>query len=260
MGTKEKAVKGLTGGVSYLLKANKVAHKQGFGSITATDEVTVTKEDNSTEVVKTKNILIATGSEVTPFPGIEIDEERVVSSTGALSLKKVPESIVMIGGGVIGLELGSVWSRLGSKVTCVEFLPHIGGQGIDMEVSKAFQKVLQKQGIKFLLNTKVVSADMGTDKITVNLDSVKKPGELSNVECETLLVCIGRRPFTSKLGLENVGIKTNNRDQLDSLFASRFQSVDNKNEALEIQMMPENLKIKTYNASNDKHILPSMQH
>lgn len=222
MGTKEKAVKGLTGGVSYLLKANKVAHKQGFGSITATDEVTVTKEDNSTEVVKTKNILIATGSEVTPFPGIEIDEERVVSSTGALSLKKVPESIVMIGGGVIGLELGSVWSRLGSKVTCVEFLPHIGGQGIDMEVSKAFQKVLQKQGIKFLLNTKVVSADMGTDKITVNLDSVKKPGELSNVECETLLVCIGRRPFTSKLGLENVGIKTNNRGQIDT--NSRFQT------------------------------------
>ncbi len=107
MKTKEKAVSGLTGGVAYLLKSNKVATLNGFGSITAKNEVTVTKADNTTEVVRTKNILIATGSEVTPFPGITIDEERVVSSTGALSLKKVPESIVMIGGGVIGLELVS---------------------------------------------------------------------------------------------------------------------------------------------------------
>lgn len=221
MGTKEKAVSGLTGGVAYLLKANKVAHKQGFGSITSKNEVTVTKNDNSQEVLKTKNILIATGSEVTPFPGITIDEERVVSSTGALSLKKVPESIVMIGGGVIGLELGSVWSRLGSKVTCVEFLPHIGGMGIDMEVSKQFQKILTKQGLKFNLNTKVVSADVSADKITVNLESVKN-GQQSQLDCETLLVCIGRRPYTQNLGLENVGVNLNNRGQIET--NNRFQS------------------------------------
>lgn len=222
MSTKDKAVKGLTGGVAMLLKANKVGHKQGFGSITSANEVTVTKADNSQEVLKTKNILIATGSEVTPFPGIEIDEERVVSSTGALSLKKVPESIVMIGGGVIGLELGSVWSRLGSQVTCVEFLPHIGGQGIDMEVSKNFQKILKKQGIKFQLNTKVMSADVSGEKISVNLESVKNSEDKSTLECETLLVCIGRRPFTSKLGLENVGVKTNQRGQIDT--NNRFQT------------------------------------
>lgn len=222
MKTKEKAVAGLTGGVAYLLKSNKVATLNGFGSITGKNEVTVTKADNTTEVVKTKNILIATGSEVTPFPGITIDEERVVSSTGALSLKKVPESIVMIGGGVIGLELGSVWSRLGSKVTCVEFLPHIGGQGIDLEVSKAFQKILTKQGIQFKLNTKVTSADVSADKITVNLENVKKPGETSSLDCETLLVCIGRRPYTANLGLENVGVKVNQRGQIET--NKRFQS------------------------------------
>lgn len=222
MKTKETAVKGLTGGVAYLLKANKVSQLTGFGSITGPNEVTVTKADNTTELVKTKNILIATGSEVTPFPGITIDEERVVSSTGALSLKKVPESIVMIGGGVIGLELGSVWSRLGSKVTCVEFLPHIGGMGIDMEVSKAFQKILTKQGIQFKLNTKVVSADVTNDKITVNLENAKKPGEMTSLDCETLLVCIGRRPYTQGLGLENVGVKLNQRGQIET--NKRFQS------------------------------------
>jgi dihydrolipoamide dehydrogenase len=222
MKTKETAVKGLTGGVAFLLKANKVTQLNGFGSITGQNEVTVTKADNTTEIVKTKNILIATGSEVTPFPGITIDEERVVSSTGALSLKKVPESIVMIGGGVIGLELGSVWSRLGSKVTCVEFLPHIGGMGIDMEVSKNFQKILTKQGIQFKLNTKVTSADITPDKITVNLESSKKPGEVSTLDCETLLVCIGRRPYTVGLGLENVGVKMNQRGQIET--NKRFQS------------------------------------
>lgn len=222
MGTKEKAVKGLTSGVAYLLKANKVSHLQGFGSIVSPNEVAVTSADNTQKTYKTKNILIATGSEVTPFPGIAIDENRVVSSTGALSLKKVPESLVIIGGGVIGLELGSVWSRLGSKVTCIEFLPHIGGMGIDMEVSKAFQKTLTKQGIKFQLNHKVTSADVSDpNKISVNIEAVKG-GKASTLECETLLVCIGRRPYTDRLGLENVGVKVNKRGQIET--NNRFQS------------------------------------
>lgn len=214
MAQKDNAVKGLTQGVAYLFKANKVTHVQGHGTITSANEITVTKADGSTEVVKSKNILIATGSEVMPFPGITIDEERVVSSTGALSLKEVPKSIVMIGGGVIGLELGSVWSRLGSKVTCVEFLPHIGGQGIDMEVSKAFQKILTKQGLQFKLQHKVVSADTTGAEIMVNVESVKNPGKMEQLACDTLLVCIGRRPYTENLGLENVGIKTNQRGRI----------------------------------------------
>jgi len=214
MKQKTDAVKGLTGGVAFLFKANKVTHLQGFGSIKSANEVVVTKKDNTQETIRTKNILIATGSEVTPFPGIEIDEDKVVSSTGALSLKEVPKDLIMIGGGVIGLELGSVWSRLGSNVTCVEFLPHIGGQGIDMEVSKAFQKILAKQGIKFRLETKVTSAEKTGDKVRVQLESVKTPGQKESVDCDTLLVCIGRRPYTVNLGLENVGIKTDNRGRI----------------------------------------------
>lgn len=214
MKQKDAAVKGLTAGVAYLFKSNKVAHVQGMGTITSPNEVTVTKKDNSTEVVRTKNILIATGSEVTPFPGVEIDEQRVVSSTGALALNKVPESMVIIGGGVIGLELGSVWSRLGSKVTCVEFLSHIGGQGIDMEVAKAFQRILTKQGIQFKLENKVTGADTSSSLIKVNIESAKNAATKETLECESLLVCIGRRPYTAKLGLENVNVKVDNRGRI----------------------------------------------
>lgn len=222
MKQKEKAVSGLTAGVAMLFKHNKVAHVQGFGSITGQNEVTVTKKDNSKQVLKTKNILIATGSEVTPFPGIEIDEERIVSSTGALSLKEVPKKMVMIGGGVIGLELGSVWSRLGSKVTCVEFLPHIGGQGIDMEVSNSFKKILTKQGIQFKLEQKVTSAERVGDQVKVNIESVKNPGAKETLDCDALLVCIGRRPFTDKLGLQGLGIKTDQRGRIST--NHRFQT------------------------------------
>ena len=159
--------------------------------------MTAIKSDNSTEVVKTKNILIATGSEVTPFPGIEvkilkyflisiilfgpkIDEKQIVSSTGVLSLEKVPEKLIVIGAGVIGLELGSVWSRLGADVTCIEFLGSIGGIGIDGEISKSFQKILTKQGLKFKLNTKVTGASKTgilTKKVQVNIESAKGGGQ-----------------------------------------------------------------------------------
>lgn len=222
MKTKETAVKGLTQGVAFLFKSNKVTQLQGFGSIQSANEVAITKSDGTQEIIRTKNVLIATGSEVMPFPGIEIDEERVVSSTGALSLKKVPESIVMIGGGVIGLELGSVWSRLGSKVTCVEFLSHIGGMGIDMEVSKAFQKILVKQGLEFKLNHKVVGADVSGPKIKVEIESAKDSSVKQSLECDTLLVCIGRRPYTEKLGLEKVGIKLDPRGRIST--NSKFQT------------------------------------
>jgi dihydrolipoamide dehydrogenase len=143
MGMKDKTVKELTGGIEYLFQKNGVSYHKGLGTITDANTVTCTGADGTAEAIPTKNILIATGSEVTPFPGgaVEIDEETIVSSTGALALKKVPERMVLIGAGVIGLELGSVWSRLGTKVTAVEFMPHIGGLGIDLGISKLFQKV-----------------------------------------------------------------------------------------------------------------------
>ena len=133
---------------------------KGFGKITSAGEVTASLTDGGTEVLSTKNILIATGSEVTPFPGIEVDEKTIVSSTGALSLKEVPKRMLVIGAGVIGLELGSVWKRLGTEVTAVEFLGHVGGMGIDMDISKQFQRSLKKQGMKFKMSTKVNSAEV----------------------------------------------------------------------------------------------------
>ena len=174
------------------------------------------------QVVNTKNIMIATGSEVTPFPGIEVDEKMIVSSTGALSLKEVPEKMVVIGAGVIGVELGSVWSRLGSQVTAVEFMGHVGGMGIDMDISKQFQRIMTKQGIKFKLNTKVTAAKHDGDKIIVSVESVKD-GKVEDMVADVLLVCVGRRPYTTNLGIEELGLELDNRGRIP--VNSRFQSV-----------------------------------
>ena len=175
------------------------------------------------EVVNTKNILIATGSEVTPFPGIDIDEEQIISSTGALSLKSVPERMVIIGAGVIGLELGSVWSRLGSKVTAVEFMAQIGGVGIDAEMAKAFQRILIKQGLQFKLSTKVMAARrVEGGKISVSVESAKDATKKEEMECDVLLVCVGRRPYTSNLGLQQLGIELDAKGRIP--VNSRFQT------------------------------------
>lgn len=221
MAQKTKAVKSLTGGIAHLFKSNKVTHVKGFGKVTSPNEVTVTKDDGTEEKISTKNILLATGSEVTPFPGIEIDEKQVVSSTGALSLEKVPEKMIVIGAGVIGVELGSVWHRLGAEVTCVEFLGHIGGLGIDMDVAKNFQRILQKQGLKFKLDTKVTSASKDGNNIKVSIEGVKS-GKKEELDCDTLLVCIGRRPYTKNIGLEEVGVPLDNRGRVE--VNSRFQT------------------------------------
>ncbi|KAK2096442.1 hypothetical protein P7K49_025476 [Saguinus oedipus] len=250
MEQKSTAVKALTGGIAHLFKQNKVVHVNGYGKITGKNQVTATKADGSTQVIDTKNILIATGSEVTPFPGITIDEDTVVSSTGALSLKKVPEKMVVIGAGVIGVELsikktwkanlyssfelpddfnmhscegnGSVWQRLGADVTAVEFLGHVGGVGIDMEISKNFQRILQKQGFKFKLNTKVTGATKKSDgKIDVSIEAASG-GKAEVITCDVLLVCIGRRPFTKNLGLEELGIELDPRGRIP--VNTRFQS------------------------------------
>jgi len=224
MAQKSSAVTALTGGIKMLFKGNKVTHLSGHGKVTGANQVSVVGPDGQVqEVVNTKNIMIATGSEVTPFPGIEVDEESIVSSTGALSLKQVPEKMVLIGAGVIGVELGSVWSRLGTEVTAVEFLGHIGGMGIDMEISKNFQRVMTKQGLKFKLNTKVTGATKKADgKISVAVEGVKD-GKTSELEADVLLVCVGRRPYTQNLGLEELGIELDNRGRVP--VNSRFQTV-----------------------------------
>uniref|UniRef100_U5EY83 Dihydrolipoyl dehydrogenase n=1 Tax=Corethrella appendiculata TaxID=1370023 RepID=U5EY83_9DIPT len=213
MGQKVNAVKSLTGGIAQLFKKNKVTHIQGHGTITGPNTVVAKKADGSEEIVNTKNIMIATGSEVTPFPGIEVDEEVIVSSTGALKLSKVPDRMGLIGAGVIGLELGSVWCRLGSEVTAIEFLGTIGGAGIDGEVSKTFQKILVKQHIQFKLNTKVLGAQRNGDKVNVQVESVKD-GKKEDLEFDVLLVSVGRRPYTEGLGLESVGIVKDDKGRI----------------------------------------------
>lgn len=173
MKAKDTSVSGLTKGVEFLFKKNGVEYLKGAGSFINEHEIKVDLNDGGETTVKGKNILIATGSEATPFPGLEIDEKRVITSTGALALEKVPESMVVIGGGIIGLEMGSVWSRLGTKVTVVEFLNQIGGPGMDAEISKMAQKILKKQGMDFKLSTKVVSGDKSGDKVKLELDAAK---------------------------------------------------------------------------------------
>lgn len=173
MKAKETSVAGLTKGVEYLLKKNGAEYIKGSGSFVNENEVKVTLNDGGETTVKGKNILIATGSEATPFPGLEIDEERVITSTGAIALKEVPKTMTVIGGGIIGLEMASVWSRLGSKVTVVEFLGQIGGPGMDSEIAKSTQKILKKQGLEFKLNTKVVSGDKTGDKVKLEVDAAK---------------------------------------------------------------------------------------
>lgn len=226
MEQKNKAVKSLTGGIAQLFKKNQITHVNGTGTITGPNTVVVQKADGTEEIVNAKNIMIATGSEVTPFPGIEIDEEKIVSSTGALKLKEVPKRLGLIGAGVIGLELGSVWKRLGAEVTAIEFMTTIGGAGIDQEVSKSFQKILVKQGFKFLLGTKVMTASKSGNGVTVSVENAKD-GSKQELEFDVLLVSVGRRPYTHDLGLENVGIVKDDRGRVpvNSVFQTIVPSI-----------------------------------
>lgn len=193
MKAKDTSVSGLTKGVEYLLKKNGAEYIKGAGSFVNENEVKVALNDGGETTIRGKNILIATGSESTPFPGLEVDEKRVITSTGAIALDKVPEKMLVIGGGIIGLEMASVWSRLGSKVTVVEFLGQIGGPGMDSEISKAAQKVLKKQGIEFKLNTKVVDGDASGELIKLNVDAAKggKPETVSLAVAATLAESAG---------------------------------------------------------------------
>jgi len=214
LGQKDAAVDGLTKGIEYLFKKNGVDHIHGRGRIVGANQVGVETEAGS-QTLTAKHIVIATGSEVTPLPGVEIDEDRIVSSTGALSLKKVPEHLVLVGAGVIGLELGSVWRRLGAKVTVVEFLDRIL-PGMDSELAKTAKRIFAKQGMDFKLSTKVTGIDKSNPKsLSITLEPASG-GDTEILEADTVLVCIGRRPFTEGLGLETVGIEPDERGVIAS--------------------------------------------
>jgi len=206
---KEDAVDGLTKGVEFLMRKNKVDYLKGFGTITGKGRVEVAGSDGAKQTLETRNIVIATGSEPTPLPGINIDEERVVSSTGALSLKQVPGKLIVVGAGVIGLELGSVWRRLGAEVTVVEFLDKITPT-VDTEIATAFQKILKKQGVKFELGHKVTGVQESGAGLQVTIEPAKG-GQARTLDADVVLVAIGRRPFTKGLGLDSIGIKTDAR-------------------------------------------------
>ena len=210
MKRKEGVVGDLTKGIEFLLKKNKIDYLVGSGTITAAGEVAVTPANGGDRrVLKTGNIVIATGSEVASLPGIDIDEERIVSSTGALSLAKVPETMVVVGGGYIGIELGSVWRRLGAKVTVVEFLDQILA-GMDAEVSKQMLRTLKKQGLTFKLSSKVTGAAKTDTGVALTIEPVAG-GDAQTIEVDVVLVSVGRRPYTEGLGLEAVGIEIDTR-------------------------------------------------
>ena len=208
-GQRKDAVKGLTGGIEFLFKKNKVEWLKGYASFTGANSVKV-----GDRTVTAKNIIIATGSSVTPLPGVEIDQKVVVDSTGALELPKVPEHMVVIGGGVIGLELGSVWRRLGAKVTCVEFLDQIL-PGMDGDVRKEANKIFKKQGFEFKLGTKVTKVEVKGSKATLTMEPAKG-GTAETLEADCVLVSIGRRPNTEGLGLDKIDLQLNNRGQIET--------------------------------------------
>ncbi len=221
---KDKVVSDLTKGIDFLFKKNKVTGLVGTGRIVKAGEVEVYDGKKKTTYTA-DNILIATGSEVAPLPGVEIDEDRIVSSTGALSLDAVPKHLVVVGGGYIGLEMGSVWRRLGSKVTVVEFLDSIV-PNMDQEVGKALHKTLEKQGMEFKLGTKVTAAKTAKSQVTLTVEPAKG-GAAEEIKCDVVLVSIGRRPFTDGLGLDEVGVARDNRGvvQVDDRFKTSVDGI-----------------------------------
>jgi dihydrolipoamide dehydrogenase len=212
MAHKTKVVGELTKGVEFLLKKAKSEAIVGEAHIAAPGRVEVKLKDGSVRTLESKHIVIATGSDVMPLPGVAVDEERIVSSTGALSLKSVPKRLLVVGGGYIGLELGSVWRRLGSEVLVVEFLDRIT-PGLDGEIAKQFQRLLGRQGMKFQLSTKVVGVEKTADALKVSVEPAAG-GERQVIETDIMLASIGRRPYTDKLGLAEIGMKLDSRGRV----------------------------------------------
>jgi dihydrolipoamide dehydrogenase len=202
---KDDAVDGLTKGVEFLMRKHKVDYFKGAGRIAAAGRVEIALNDGGKQALETRNIVIATGSAPADLPGVDIDEERIVSSTGALSLKQVPAKLIVVGAGYIGLELGSVWRRLGSQVTVVEFLDRITPT-MDGEIAAQFQRILKKQGMAFELGQKVAAVEKTRDALLVSIEPAKG-GQARTLEADVVLVAIGRKPLTTNLGLETVGVR-----------------------------------------------------
>ena len=211
MKNKDKAVTVLTKGVEFLFKKNKVSYFKGFGSFVSDKKIKIKGSDGKESEIEGENIIIATGSEPSKMPNINFDEERIVSSTGALSLKKVPKKMIVIGGGYIGLEMGSVWSRLGSDVHVIEFLDHIT-PGMDKEISNEFMKILKKQNIKFHMSTKVEKITKKGENVEIETSNSK--GEKSSHDCDVALISIGRKAFTNNLNLEKIKLKTDEKGRV----------------------------------------------
>ncbi|HUT49498.1 MAG TPA: dihydrolipoyl dehydrogenase [Alphaproteobacteria bacterium] len=222
MARKDKVVSQLTGGIEFLFKKNKIDYVKGAGAVTAPGEVTV----DAKKKLAAKHILIATGSDVMPLPGVEIDEKRIVSSTGALELSEVPKSLVVVGAGYIGLEMGSVWARLGAKVTVVEFLDRIC-PGMDGETAKMLQRLLARQGLDFKLGSKVTSAKANKTGVSLTVEPAKAGGAAETLKADIVLVAIGRRPYTEGLGLDALGVAMDNRGfiQVDKNYRTNVEGI-----------------------------------
>jgi len=212
MKRKDKVVADLTNGIEGLFKKNKVTHYIGVGKIVDKNTVEISHNDKIEKIIGA-NIIIATGSEVMKVPNIEINEKNIVSSTGALVLDKVPSKMVVIGGGYIGLEMGSVWQRLGAEVEVIEFLDRIV-YAMDIEIGKQLHKSLEKQGMKFRLGTKVLSAKSVGDKVELEIEPASGEGKKEKITCDVLLLSVGRRPYVDGLGLDSVGIAVDKRGKI----------------------------------------------
>ncbi|WP_420339040.1 dihydrolipoyl dehydrogenase [Roseibium sp.] len=212
-------------GISFLMKKNMIDVHAGMGKILGAGKVEVTDNDGKASVIETKNIVIATGSDVMPLPGVEIDEKQIVSSTGALDLEKVPGKMIVVGGGVIGLELGSVWNRLGAEVTVVEFMPKILGP-MDGDISKNFQRILKKQGMAFKLSSKVTGVEKKGKGLAVSVEPAAG-GDAEVLEADIVLVAIGRRAYTEGLGLDQVGVVVDDRGrvQIDNHYKTNVDGI-----------------------------------
>ena len=213
MSNKNKSIQVLTKGVEFLFKKNKVTYFKGKGVLFSKNDVVVYETDNKRTNVKSKNIVLATGSTVTSLPGIKINEKNIVSSTGALSFDKVPKKLAVIGGGYIGLEMGSVWSRLGTEVTVIEYLDYIT-PGMDREISNEFQKILSKQGIKFKMGSKVESVEDQGNSVLISYTNVKS-SKKEILQVDKVLVSVGRKPYTEGLNLSKVGISKDNKGRIE---------------------------------------------
>jgi len=224
MKNKDKAVDALTKGIEFLFKKNKVTYYKGIASLKSSNQISVASSKNKEIIIETENVIISTGSEPASLPGIKFDEKVIVSSTGALSLNTVPKKMVVIGGGYIGLEMGSVWSRLGSEVHVIEFLDHIT-PGMDKEISKEFMKILQKQGINFHLETKVESIKKNNKGVII-LTSDKNKKKI-NFNCDVALISVGRKPNTKNLNLSSVGVVLDEKKRIktDKNFKTNINNI-----------------------------------